>query len=88
MEQQSTEQESNDSHNEMVEEEGNEEENEFHHTQSHTFENGMLILEEGLTSGRHFEVPFNMLKNIRPIEVAHYIKNNVIEQSRIGYHKT
>ena len=39
----------------------------------------MLTVE--LESGKTFESPFAMIKKDRPIEVATYIKNHVIEQS-------
>ena len=67
---------------------GNEEDYEFHHINSHTFENGILVFNVELYSGKNYDIPFNLFKKDRPIEVAQYIKNNVVEQSRNGFHVT
>ena len=41
---------------------GIEEVYEFHHINSHTFNDGILIFNVELSSGRNFDVPFNLLK--------------------------
>ena len=65
-----------------------EEDYEFHHIQSHMWEDGILMFTVELTSGKRFEIPFNMLKKDRPMETARYVKNHVIEATRNGYYGT
>ena len=44
----------------------------------------MLILDVMLTSGKNYEIPFNVIKKDRPIETAKFIRDNVVESKRGG----
>ena len=59
-----------------------EEDYEFLRIFKHRWESGILMLTIELDSGKMFESPFAMIKKNRSIEVATYIKNSIIEQSR------
>ena len=61
---------------------------EFNQIINHKWEQGMLILEIELQSGKTYKVPFNVIKKDRPIEVAKYIKNKVVENRRGGKYNT
>ena len=56
-----------------------EEDYEFHNIKGHKWENGVLIFNVLLTSGKEFEISFNELKKDRPLEVAKYIRKEVVE---------
>lgn len=64
-----------------------EEDYEFQCISSHTWKDGILIFEVQLTSGKTFEISFAQLKKDRPLEVAKYIRKDVIEQKRGGPHE-
>ena len=61
-----------------------EEDYEFHSIKGHEWVAGVLVLKVELTSGHNIEVPFPLLKKDRPLELARYIRNNVVEQKRGG----
>ena len=61
---------------------------EFNQIINHKWEQGMLILEIELQSGKTYEVPFNVIKKDRPIKVPKYIKNKVVENRRGGKYNT
>ena len=61
-----------------------EEDYEFRQINSHRWDSGILMLIIELESGQTFESPFAIIKKDRPIELATYIKNNVIERKRNG----
>ena len=65
-----------------------EEDHEFNKIINHKWDAGLLVLEVELQSGTTYEVPFNVIKKDRPIEVARYIRNNVIESRRGGKYNT
>ena len=48
----------------------------------------MLILTIELESGKSFDLPFPFIKKDRPIELAKYIKDNVVESTRGGKYNT
>ena len=64
--------------------EADEEDYEFHRIKSHYWDNGVLTFTVELTSGTTYTIPFTLLKTDRPIEVAKYIRNNVVESRRGG----
>ena len=64
-----------------------EEDYEFHSITNHRWQDGLLILTIELTSGKSFEIPFNQIKKDRPLEVAKYIRKEVIEEKRGGPHE-
>ena len=64
--------------------EAEEEDYEFHSIKSHYWDNGVLTFTVELTSGTTYSIPFALLRTDRPIEVAKYIKNNVVENKRGG----
>ena len=66
---------------------GTEEDFEFNRIKSHRWEDGMLIFEVELNSGKSFEVPFTLLKKDRPLETAKYIRREVVEKKRGGIHE-
>ena len=59
--------------------EESEEDCEFHHIESYRWEDGILIFNVILQSGKEFEIPFNLMKKDRPLETAKFIKNNMVE---------
>jgi len=61
-----------------------EEDYEFRRIVSHRWDSGILMFTVELMSGKTFEAPFSIIKKDRPVELARYIKNNVIETSRGG----
>ena len=61
-----------------------EEDYEFHSIKGHEWVAGVLVLKVELTSGHNIEVPFLLLKKDWPLELARYIRNNVVEQKRGG----
>jgi len=61
-----------------------EEDYEFFRINNHRWDSGILLLTVELESGKTFDTPFSMLKKDRPLELATYIKNNVIEKKRNG----
>ena len=61
-----------------------EEDYEFYQIKSHYWDKGVLTFTVELTSGMSYTIPFALLKTDRPIEVAKYIKNHVIESKRGG----
>lgn len=65
-----------------------EEDYEFSRIINHKWDAGLLIFNVELQSGTTYEVPFNIIKKDRPIEVAKYIKNNVVESRRGGKYNT
>ena len=65
-----------------------EEDYEFLRIFKHRWESGIMMLPIEFESGKTFESPFAMIKKDRPIEVATYIKNHVIEKSRNGKYNT
>ena len=66
----------------------NEEDYEFYRINNHHWESGMLMFTVELESGKTIDIPFTILKKDRPIEVATYIKNHVIDQKRNGKYNT
>ena len=60
---------------------------EFHHIRSHKWEDGILVFDVELCSGKNYDVPFNLIKKDRPIETAKYIRNNVVENKRGGIYE-
>ena len=64
--------------------EADEEDYEFNRIKSHYWDNGILTFTVELTSGTTYSIPFTLLKTDRPIEVAKYIKHNVVENKRGG----
>ena len=61
-----------------------EEDYEFRQINSHRWDSGILMLTIELESGQTFESSFAIIKKDCPIELATYIKNNVIERKRNG----
>ena len=67
--------------------ENTEEDYEFEKIISHRWENGILLFTVELTSGKQFEISFPQLKKDRPLEVAKYIRKEVVEEKRGGPHE-
>ena len=61
-----------------------EEDYEFYRINNHRWESGILMFTVELESGKTFEIPFSIIKKDRPMEVATYIRNHVIERKRNG----
>ena len=72
----------NDELNDIINED--EEDYEFEKIINHKWEDGVLIFEVELTSGKTYEAPFALIKKDRPLEVAKYIRREVIEKRRGG----
>ena len=64
-----------------------EEDYKFEKISSHRWDNGLLYFTVELTSGKTFEVSFPQLKKDRPLEVAKYIRKEVVEEKRGGPHE-
>jgi hypothetical protein len=67
---------------------GNEEDYEFDSITGHKWENGILVLEILLSSGKKYKAPFSLIKKDRPIELAKYIRKEVIETKRGGWYES
>ena len=65
-----------------------EEDYEFKSINAHRWSDGIILFTIELESGQTFEAPFSVIKKDRPIEVAKYIKNQVIEDKRGGKYNT
>ena len=61
-----------------------EEDYEFDKIKSYHWDQGMLILTILLRSGKKYDAPFSLIKKDRPVEVAQFIKGNVVEKRRGG----
>ena len=64
-----------------------EEDMEFHSFVGYEWDNGVLILEIMLQSGKTYKAPFTLIKKDRPIELARYIRKEVVETRRGGWYK-
>ena len=51
------------------------------------WDDGNLILKITLQSGKQFEASFTLIKKDRPIELAKYIRKEVVETKRGGYYE-
>ena len=51
------------------------------------WDNGTLILEITLLSGKQFDAPFTLIKKDRPVELAKFIEKEVVEPKRGGYYE-
>ncbi len=65
----------------------------FNRIVDHTFLNGILVLkvrysEDGDLGEHTLEVPFPILKKDEPVQVARYIRDNVVEEKRNGFYNT
>ena len=67
--------------------ENTEEDYEFQNIISHRWNDGILLFQVQLTSGKTFEISFKELKSDRPLEVAKYIRKEVVEEKRGGPHE-
>ena len=66
----------------------NEEEDfEFDQIIGHHWEEGNLILNVQLMSGQTYNAPFSLIKKDRPIELAKYIRREVVERRRGGWYE-
>ena len=54
----------------------------------HHWDNGNLIIEVTLQSGKTFMAPFTLIKKDHPIELAKFIRKEVVEPKRGGYYET
>lgn len=59
---------------------------EFYSLTDCEWENGTLILEILLESGKSFKAPFSLIKKDRPVELARFIHNNVVETKGGGWY--
>ena len=66
---------------------GDEEDTEFHSFVGYKWESGVLILEVKLQLGKLFEAPFGLIKKDRPVELARFIRENVVESKRGGWYE-
>jgi len=66
----------------------NEEEDfEFDQILAHHWDEGNLILTIQLMSGQQYNAPFSLIKKDRPIELAKYIRREVVEKRRGGWYE-
>ena len=61
-----------------------EEDYEFNCIKDHKWTEGSLVLDVELTSGKIINIPFDLMKKDRPLELARYIRNHVVENKRGG----
>ena len=64
-----------------------EEDYEFSRIKDHKWTDGSLVLDVELTSGKVIDIPFHLMKKDRPLELARYIRNYVIEEKRGGMYE-
>ena len=57
---------------------------EFDYIKDYKWDDGLLVFEVMLLSGKTYEIPFNVLKKDRPIETAKFIREKVVEGRRGG----
>ena len=70
----------NDELNDLIKDD--EEDYKFEKNNNHKWEDGILIFEVELRSGKTYEAPFALIKKDRPLEVAKYIRREVFEKTR------
>ena len=61
---------------------GTEEDMEFKDFIGYEWDNGVLMLKVQLESGKTFTAPLGLMKKDRPIELARFIRNKVVEAKR------
>ena len=64
-----------------------EEDYEFNCIKDHKWTEGSLVLDVELTSGKIINIPFDLMKKDRPLELARYIRNHVVENKRGGIYE-
>ena len=57
---------------------------EFDYIKSYQWLDGVLVFNIVLTSGKDYDIPFDIIKKDRPLETAKYILNHVLENKRNG----
>ena len=67
---------------------GEEEDYEFDKFIGYRWNNGRLVLKVQLDSGKTYDSDFGEVKRDRPIELARYIRNEVVESKRGGFYET
>ena len=65
-----------------------EEDYEFRNVVEHRWDAGLLLFTVELESGQTFEIPFAIIEKDRPVELAKYIKTNIVETKRGGKYNT